>query len=165
MPPFRAAGAPIKSSILLATLIPVAGRDGGADGGPVPAAEAGLKPPLSLGLAADSSRVGDRLSVGGDATALEPSAPEVVGLAAPLRLGLAVRLGPCDGGALPGLSVPPSAAPMDMGIGGGLLRGGKAPAALTALLGGPLGGGGVGAAAAGASAPAFLLTHFLRSAS
>lgn len=35
VPPFLACGAPIKSSILLALLIPVAGLDGGADGGPL----------------------------------------------------------------------------------------------------------------------------------
>lgn len=33
VPPFRGCGAPIKSSILLALLIPVAGLDGGAEGG------------------------------------------------------------------------------------------------------------------------------------
>ena len=35
VPPFLACGAPIRSSILLALLIPVAGLEGGADGGPV----------------------------------------------------------------------------------------------------------------------------------
>ena len=35
VPPFLACGAPIKSSILLALLIPVAGLDGGADNGPL----------------------------------------------------------------------------------------------------------------------------------
>ena len=34
VPPFLACGAPIRSSILLAPLIPVAGLDGGAEGGP-----------------------------------------------------------------------------------------------------------------------------------
>lgn len=33
VPPFRGCGAPIRSSILLALLIPVAGLDGGAEGG------------------------------------------------------------------------------------------------------------------------------------
>ena len=34
MPPFLACGTPIRSSILLAPLIPVAGLEGGAEGGP-----------------------------------------------------------------------------------------------------------------------------------
>ena len=34
VPPFLACGIPIKSSMLLAPLIPVAGLDGGAEGGP-----------------------------------------------------------------------------------------------------------------------------------
>lgn len=34
VPPFLACGTPIRSSILLAPLIPVAGLDGGAEGGP-----------------------------------------------------------------------------------------------------------------------------------
>lgn len=51
------------------------------------------------------------------------------------------------------------------GTGGVAEEGGAAPAALTALDGGPLGGGGFELAVVVAAAPAFLFTHFFRSES
>lgn len=51
VPPFLACGAPIKSSMLLAPLMPVVGLDGGADGGPEAEGTAGL--PASLDRSSD----------------------------------------------------------------------------------------------------------------
>lgn len=127
VPPFRGAGAPSKSSILLALLMLVAGRLGGPDKGGPPA-----RPPIGGGAEAEGKPV---CGVAGDA--LTDGVPEGGPLA-----GVKVRKGGPDMG----------------GPAGG------AVAALTFLLG-PLGGGGVAADGAAASAPPFLLTHFLRSGS
>ena len=155
----------MRSSILLALLIPVAGLDGGAEESPAFAVEVGIDPIPSVVSGTNSPGAGDVLPTCGEEAASNTGAPKAVGLPMLLRLGLAFRLGPWDGGVLPGLNVPPNAALIDIGIGGGLVGGARPPATLTALLGGPLGGGGVDAEAAGASAPAFLLTHFLSSSS
>lgn len=143
VPPFLACGAPIKSSILLTPLIAVAGLDDGADGGPE--AEGVLpgtsKPPPTFAPASSNTAGNSRI--------VSVTAPGVLGDSPRWISGLTFLLGAADGGRL-------------VGRGGGLEEVGGPPAALWALLGGPLGGGGVGVETVGASAPAFLLTHFLR---
>lgn len=131
VPPFRGAGAPSKSSILLALLMLVAGRLGGPDAGGPPA-----RPPIGGGAEAEGKPV---CGVAGDAVI--DDGPEGGPEGDPLA-GVKVREGGPD-------------------IGG---PAGGAVAALTFLLG-PLGGGGVAAVGVAASAPPFLLTHFLRSGS
>lgn len=71
------------------------------------------------------------------------------------------------GGVIPGCAGPPAYAVGKEGIGGGAEAEdwGGAAAALTALDGGPLGGGAFGASVSGVAAPAFLLTHFFKSES
>ena len=141
VPPFRACGTPIKSSMVLALLIAVPGLDGGADGGanrpsPVGGAKVGAAGVSPLVCAGDSLRPGE----------------EVV-------RGLLPGSGPMFTG---GVLVPGSG-----GTGGTFVGTGGGPAPLTALLGGgALGGGGVGLIpTAEASSPPFPLIHFLRSLS
>ena len=133
VPPFLGPGAPSKSSILLALLILVAGRLGGADAGGAPASP----PPIGGGAEADGKPV---CGVAGEAAM--DGGPE----GGPLAGVMTREGGPDIGG------------PDTGGPAGG-------PAAPLALLLGPLGGGGVAADGVAASAPPFLLTHFLRSGS
>lgn len=146
VPPFRGAGAPIKSSIELALLSDVAGRDGGAEGGPPPAPDA---------IAA---------KLGGTSVLLDSTGESVL-------CGVPVPEGGPDGGraATEGMDVDAAAEGFEIKVG----VCGFAPAGigframgglLTALIGGPLGGGGL-AVGAEVSVPPFLLTHFLRSGS
>jgi hypothetical protein len=128
VPPFLGPGAPSKSSMLLALLILVAGRLGGAEAGGPP-----VIPPSGGGAEADGKPV---CGVAGDA----------------------VSEGGPEGGPLAGVKVRDGGPDI-----GGPAGGAAAPLAL--LLGGPLGGGGVAADGVAASAPPFLLIHFLRSGS
>ena len=127
VPPLRGPGAPSKSSILLALLILVAGRLGGAEPGGPPS------PPSGGGAEADGKPV-----CGAAGEAAMDGGPE----GGPLAGVMTREGGPDMGGPACG-----------------------AAALLTLLEGGPLGGGGVAAVGAAASAPPFLLTHFLRSGS
>ena len=140
VPPFLACGTPIKSSIPIAPLCPVAGLEGGPDGGP-----AG-EPDTPRGL--ESGGAAALLSIAGvivREACRDAGLDDMVVLDGPGMFmdGLAVAIG-------------------RGGTGGALVMvwGGGAPTALTALDGGPLGGGGRGALAFSCSAgSAFLLTH------
>ena len=161
VPPVLCCGAPIKSSILLASLIPVDGRDGGAR--PVAKAltpgvavedeepgreEESAAPGLEVGSLSVDGGSFDGRPVGADADA------EVVccnGGLAKCRLGLAFLDVALEGGPLEGGPMTPRPTP----------PGGPA-AALTVLLGGPFGGGGVAVGTGVLSAPPFLLTQRLR---
>ena len=136
MPPFLACGAPIKSSILLAPLIPVGGlegAEGGPEGGPETDRMGCWAPSGANASVAEGSRAGDpvrdgTLEAGFDMGGFEN---EVGGVATAAGSG---------------------------GTGGVEVDdGGGAAAALTALEG-PFGGGG-GGAAAGVASGFFLSTH------
>lgn len=145
VPPFLACGAPIKSSMVLALLIAVAGLDGGAEGGPEPDGPA-PKP----GFRTDCSPIGiGEAALEGCPEGFEPGEAVSVAPGGPVMLmgGVAVPMG---NGGTGGVSV---------------LLGGGAPDALTALEGGPLGGGGRAVSVGAGVSPPFLFTHFLRSLS
>ena len=143
MPPFLAAGAPIKSSIELALLILVAGRDGG-----VATTPGGAGVPVTDGPGCD---------VGPLAAATPPPSGRTASFCKPdARPGDAVRLGGPDGIRTPGGPLLALTARL----------GGGPPAALAVREGGPLGGGGVAVGAGGAAPPpAFLSTQRCRSGS
>lgn len=151
--PFRACGAPIKSSIELAWLKDVPGRDPGPDLDP-----GGVKPETP-----DETDRGIRcgLPVSGGGTPKDDNA------------GLVDRDGAIsEGGPRPN-SDDVTKVGTDPDIGGTLVDncgtdiGGGALPALTDLLGGaePLGGGGVALGPALALLGSFLLTHFFKSVS
>ena len=144
VPPCLACGAPIKSSILLALLTAVPGRDGAAEGGPMPRPTVGP--------------VGSPCNIAGDAlldTRFDEDGLSTSPGAAPdgavILIGGVAVLCPRGSGGTGGVSV-------------SFLIGGP-PLALTALDGGPLGGGGVADALVDVSPPPFLLTHFFKSLS
>ena len=147
VPPFLACGAPIRSSMLLALLMPVAGLEGGADGGAEPGAAvpANPSPVVEVGCSPSSDGV-SLLDTGFDAYELSAAVGAVVGGPVTLTGGVAVLGRGGTGGASVTFLV------------------GGAPDALTALEGGPLGGGRVDPAVAGVSPP-FLFTHFFNSLS
>lgn len=147
VPPFLACGCPSKSSILLASLIAVAGLDGGAeeespsDGARIDiAVNAGASSVLLGSAAADEKlRVGD----GGNC------ADNVGGLVMLIGGRFTAEIAVVDSRGKAGT--------------GGVAEGvGTRPVALTALDGGPRGGGAFGTAASEPVSLAFLLTHFFR---
>lgn len=148
VPPFLACGCPNKSSILLASLMAVAGLDGGAeDDSPSDGARIGIAvnaeaSSVLLGSAAadEKLRVGD----GGS------GADKFGGLVMLIGGKFTVE---SEGG------VEPRGKAGTGGVGDGV---GTRPAALTARDGGPRGGGAFGAAASDTVSPAFLLIHFFK---
>jgi len=128
--------------------MPVAGLDGGADGDPEPGGPAATNP--SPAPSAGCSVIGKG---------------EAVLDAGPNRFRLGEAVSPAAGGPVTLIG---GVAMLGSGGTGGvsvsLLMGG-APAALTALEGGPFGGGSRGGSAAAGASPAFLFTHFLSSLS
>ena len=139
VPPFLACGTPIRSSILLALLKPVAGLEGGADSSPNPAAP---------GASCSLGGIGEAV-LEAEAETFEPG--ESVGAAAGGPVTLMGGVAVLGSGGTGGTSV-------------SFLIVGAADA-LTALEGGPLGGGGRGASDAAGASPAFLFTHFFKSLS
>ncbi len=147
VPPFRTAGAPIRSSMELALLVDVVGREGGPGDGPP-------RPPPGM-----------RLAKLGGMSMLWLSPGESVLCGVPVA-----EVGPEGGrGVTEGIEEDMGADAFDIEVG----IGGLAPARsgfrgagglLTARNGGPLGGGGV-ALGVEAAAPPFLLIHFLSSGS
>lgn len=124
----------------------VGGLDGGADGGP---AEATRSPPaFAGGTAGETIPAGVPIREGG------PEAGFVDGEGCETLIGgVSDELGNIDGkGGTGGVAV------LDIDDGGG------PPCPLTALDGGPLGGGALGASVAAGASP-FLLTHFFNSLS
>ena len=147
VPPFLAAGAPIRSSIVAVPApppIPVLGLEGGADGGP----EGGPE---------DGANRGDTES-GKDLMGNDAFSPaELVGMIVVPMLGDTFREGTLELGGLDSKRL--------------LFRNGgvcdvptiaDGPAALTVRDGGPLGGGGVAAKGAALVPPSFLLIHLFR---
>lgn len=128
----------------------VAGLDGGADGGPI----ASPPPAAAAAAAAVIERAGEVVCAGVSTREGGPDPKPIVGGVACETLigGVPASPGITDGkGGTGGVAV------LDADAGG-------PPAALTALLGGPLGGGAFGASAAAGVGP-FLLTHFFSSLS
>lgn len=148
VPPFLACGAPIRSSIILSLLTPVAGLEGGAEGG----------------LELDAPALATPRPAGGAGCSLACTAGEPFLEVGPEAYGLGVACGAAAGG---WVTLMGGVAVLGRGGTGGVsvsfLIGG-APEELTARDGGPFGGGGVAAEAAGVSPP-FLLTHFFSSLS
>lgn len=146
VPPFLACGSPIRSSILPAPLAAVGGLDGGADATPTEATR--FPPAFAVGTAGDAVRVGVAFPDGG------PESRWIDGEGCRTLIG--------------GVSVCPGITDGKGGTGGvaflDIDDGGGPPAALTALDGGPLGGGAFGASVAAGAGP-FLLTHFFNSLS
>lgn len=149
VPPFLACGCPSKSSILLASLIAVAGLDGGAeeespsDGARIDIAVNDGASSVLLGSAAadEKLRVGDG-----------SSCDDNVG-------GLVMLIGGKFTAENGGGGVESRG---NAGTGGVEEGVGTRPVVLTARDGGPRGGGAFGAAASDPVSPAFLLTHFFR---
>lgn len=147
VPPFLACGCPSRSSILLASLIAVAGLDGGAE-----------EESPSDGASIDN--------------AVNPGASSVLLGSAAADEKLRVGEGGCCGGNVGGLVMfiggkfTEGSGGVESrgkaGTGGVVEGGGTRPVALTARDGGPRGGGALGTAVSDAVSPAFLLTHFFR---
>ena len=148
VPPCLTCGAPIKSSMLLALLMAVVGRDRGAEGGPPDCA---TPRPVVGPVFSPCNTAGDAL--------LDTKFDED---------GLGTSPGAAPGGPV---TLVGGVAVLDAGGSGGTggvsvsFLIGAPPLALTALDGRPLGGGGVATAVAGVAPPAFLLTHFFKSLS
>ena len=146
VPPFLACGWPSRSSILLASLIAVAGLDGGVEENPSGGARTGIGCKVAaassvlLGRAAAEEKL--RVGEGG-------SVAEVEGWV--MLIGGTLMLG-SGGVESRGMA----------GTGGVVEGGGARLAALTAREGGPFGGGALGTPRSDPASPAFLLTHFLR---
>ena len=147
VPPFLAAGTPIRSSILAVPApspIPVLGLEGGADGGPEGGPEEG-------------ANKGDAES-GKDLMGNDTFSPEeVIGDIVVPTLGDTFREGTLELGGLDSKRL--------LFRNGGvcdvpIIAGG--PAVLTVRDGGPLGGGGVAARGAAVVPPSFLLIHLFR---
>lgn len=143
VPPCLARGSPIKSSMLPAPLTAVGGRDGGAECGP----SDGARSPLAA-TAGEPARAGVSVRDGG------PGCGPARGVGCETWIG-GVAVCPVNPLGIGGTG---GVAPLDMAVDGG------PPAPLTALLGGPLGGGALGTSVAVGAGP-FLLTHFFRSLS
>ena len=147
VPPFLACGCPNRSSILLASLIAVAGLDGGAE---ADNPSDGARTDIAVNTGASSVLLGSaaadetlRVGEGG-------SSGDIVG-------GLVMFIGgkfTLESGGVESRG--------KAGTGGVVEGGGTKPAALAARDGGPRGGGALGAATSDAVSPAFLLTHFFR---
>lgn len=146
VPPFLACGCPSRSSILLASLIAVAGLEGGAEeenpsGGARTGngGNAGASSVLLGSAAADEKlRVGE----GGICKEVEGFVMLMGGRFVTAKGGVESRERAGTGGVVEG--------------------GGTKLAALTAREGGPFGGGALGTTTSDPASPAFLLTHFLR---
>lgn len=147
VPPFLACGCPNRSSILLASLIAVAGLDGGAEADK-PSDGARIDNPIGAGASSvllGSAAADEKLRVGEGGSCEDDAGGLVMLIGGKFRVesGGVVPLGKA-------------------GTGGVVEGGGTRPVALTARDGGPRGGGGLGTAASDPVSPAFLLTHFLR---
>ena len=188
VPPFRAPGAPKRSSIELALPVAVPGRDGGADEGAASPGVAGADVAVPAPLAAAAMPAMPAAAVsGGDSEftsvdfcsglAADTTPGAAAAAAATAVEGTAVAAGDPTrrGEDAPGSPALRYGAVGMRGSGGvadgtggagpiGILPPGRG-AALTLRDSGPRGGGAVGFAALAASAPAFLFTHFLRSGS